>query len=50
MKYYMVFGTMFNKIVAAEDESKVNGRIIRELTKEEAEEIAKRTGRIENID
>lgn len=37
MKWFLVYGVMFNKIVCAEDTSKVDGVIIRELSKEEAE-------------
>lgn len=37
MKWFLVYGVMFNKIVCAEDASKVEGVIIRELSKEEAE-------------
>jgi hypothetical protein len=38
MKYFLVFGTMCNKIVAAKDKSKVNGLIIREMTEEQVKE------------
>ena len=38
MKYFLVFGTMCNKLVMAEDASKVSGLIIREMTEEQAKE------------
>lgn len=41
MKWFLVYGVMFNKIVCAEDASKVGGFIIRELLKEEAERYIK---------
>jgi hypothetical protein len=41
MKYFLVKGKMFNKIVMANNESEVNGEIIRELTKEEVKEYTR---------
>ena len=51
MKYFMVMGTMFNKIVTANDESEVKGKIIKEMTAEEVKEYAARVaGNICNAD
>ena len=48
-RYFLVFGMMFNKIVMADSEEEVNGRIIREMTEEEADEYA-RSFSVSNID
>ena len=50
MRYFLVFGIMFDKIVMASDESEVKGHIIKEMSKEEALEYANRIDRPENID
>ena len=42
MKWFLVYGVMFNKIVCAEDASKVEGLIIRELSREEAERYVRK--------
>ena len=49
MKYFLVFGRMFNKVVIAKDASEVKGKIIRELTAEEAKAYASGISNIENI-
>lgn len=50
MRYFLVFGTMFNKIVAAHSEEELNGEIIRELTAEEAKQYAKSVDDVPNAD
>lgn len=50
MRYILVFGTMFNMIVAARSEEEVSGEIIRELTAEEAKQYAKNLDDIPNAD
>jgi len=41
MRYFLVFGVMYNRLVSAKSENEVNGTIIREMTKGEAENYAK---------
>ena len=51
MKYFLVFGAMYNKLVMAEDKSNVPGLIIREMTEEQAKEYKNRLEQnITNID
>lgn len=50
MRYFLVFGAMYNKIVAARSEDEVSGKILRELTAEEAQEYAKNADDIPNVD
>ena len=50
MRYFLVFGAMFNKIVAARSEEAVNGKILRELTAEEAKQYAKSVDDVPNVD
>ena len=41
MRYFLVYGAMFNKIVTAKDESEVKGKILKEMTLEEVKEYMK---------
>lgn len=50
MRYFLVFGTMFNKIVEARDEQEVSGKILKEMTEEEAREYANNADSIPNVD
>lgn len=50
MRYFLVFGAMFNKIIAARSEEEVSGKIIRELTAEEAKQYVKSVDDIPNVD
>lgn len=50
MRYFLVFGMMFNKVVEANSPEEVNGKIIKEMTAEEANEYVKNFEVIDNID
>lgn len=50
MRYFLVFGVMFNKIVTARSEEEVSGKILREMTAEEAREYANNFDGIPNTD
>ena len=41
MRYFLIYGAMFNKIVTAKDESEVKGKILKEMTFEEVKEYMK---------
>ena len=50
MKYFLVFGAMYNKIVMANSKDEIDGKVLAELTPEEAKEYAESFERPSNID
>lgn len=50
MRYFLVFGMMYNKIVTAKSEAEVKGTIIKEMTIDEVKEYAAKLDGIPNAD